>query len=88
MFTIEDIAYVGQVGVRVENGEATLESMQFVNLTSVKDDNTTTEAPLPTPDDGNEPTVKPTEPVEKKNIFTIIIDFFRRIFEFLFGWLF
>ena len=88
LFTIEDIAYVGQVGVRAENGEATLESMQFVNLTSVKDDNTTTEAPLPAPDDDNEPIEKPTEPVEKKNIFTIIIDFFRRIFEFLFGWLF
>lgn len=90
LFTIEDVAYVGQVGIFAENGEVTLDSMQFVNLTSVKDDNTTTEAPPAQPDDdddfGKDDNSSTTEP--KRNIFTIIIDFFRRIFEFLFGWLF
>lgn len=91
LFTVEDIVYVGQIGVRVSNGAAVLDSMQFVNLTSVKDDNTTTEAPLPKPDDDdgdNKPSGNPTEPEVKQNIFTIIVAFFRRIFELLFGWLF
>lgn len=90
LFTIDNIVYVGQIGVRAENGEVTLDSMQFVNLTSVKDDNTTTEAPLPKPEDNenDKPSSKPSEPVAKRNIFTIIADFFRKIFNFLFGWLF
>ncbi len=90
LFTINDVTYVGQVGVRAENGTATLDSMQFVNLTSVKDDNTNTEVPLPEPEDdpSDRPAVKPSEPEEKANIFTVIIEFFRRIFELLFGWLF
>lgn len=90
LFTIENIAYVGQIGVRAENGEVTLDSLQFVNLTSVKNDNTNTQAPATQPDDGDDlgkdDNSSNSEP--KRNIFTIIIDFFRRIFEFLFGWLF
>ena len=90
LFTIENIAYVGQIGVRAENGEVTLDSLQFVNLTSVKNDNTNTQAPATQPGDGDDlgkdDNSSNSEP--KRNIFTIIIDFFRRIFEFLFGWLF
>ena len=32
LFTIDNIVYVGQIGVRAENGEVTLDSMQFVNF--------------------------------------------------------
>ena len=45
LVTIKGIEYVGQVGVMVTGGDLTLSVFQFVNMTSVKDDNTNTVAP-------------------------------------------
>ena len=75
IITINDIVYVGQAGVEVLSGEANISMFQFVNMTSVKDDNTNTIAPdlkpteqpseptTPTPTDPVEP-VEPVDPVE------------------------
>lgn len=88
LFTIEDIVYVGQIGVEVSNGSASIDSMQFVNLTSVKNDNTTTEVPeKPVEDSTPETPDKPDEDNGKVGFFEMIANFFRRIFNFLFGWM-
>ena len=89
LFTIDNIVYVGQIGVEVANGSASIDSMQFVNLTSVKNDNTTTEVPETPEEDDNTPD-DPEEPGEddtKLGFFERIANFFRRIFNFLFGWM-
>ena len=88
LFTIEDIVYVGQIGVEVANGSASIDSMQFVNLTGVKNDNTTTVVPETPADDTDVET--PEEPADddgKVGFFEMIANFFRRIFNFLFGWM-
>ena len=88
LFTIEDIVYVGQIGVEVANGSASIDSMQFVNLTSVKNDNTTTEVPeKPAEDSAPETPEEPGEDDGKVGFFEMIANFFRRIFNFLFGWM-
>ena len=89
LFTIDNIVYVGQIGVEVANGSASIDSMQFVNLTSVKNDNTTTEVPE-TPEEDDTTPDDPEEPGEddtKLGFFERIANFFRRIFNFLFGWM-
>ena len=88
LFTVEDVVYVGQVGVEVANGSASIDSMQFVNLTSVKNDNTTTEVPeTPVEDPTPEAPKEPDEDNGKVGFFEMIANFFRRIFNFLFGWM-
>ena len=63
---IAGIDYVGQVGVEVTGGEASLALFQFVNMTSVKEDNTNVIAP-PLKEDNKEEETKPSDPTEPEN---------------------